>query len=335
MIWNGQVFDHSCLLDRPFNGDHVCGDMLPADLSSLSGSDGESVQGNGDGSDYPPGHMPIDGPLQTGPTITFLSGTPFPTCTTQCGKLCTGFYCDPSPTGPPPDFNYPVNVNTSSVGTPTATTAPSTTPVIPTGKSSVSAPTTVPTPASNPSTTPNVLTDMPPITTRRPTETHATSCVASGAVSTCSMGPGGQKACVTSTACVWQAESAAGAPPPPPSPTPDNVFVGITQKKYVHGGDSATYVWEVFSRPLNESMNFCTDEPVFSLRSGHQDNSFPPSLGPFNAHGFSCSYKGTPDKMGLLECDGVQNMWCQDVRHPELLCKLLRVYAYPAVLCRW
>jgi hypothetical protein len=49
IIWNAQVFDYSCLLDRPFPEDFLCGDDLPADLNELSATGGEPVQGNGDG----------------------------------------------------------------------------------------------------------------------------------------------------------------------------------------------------------------------------------------------------------------------------------------------
>jgi len=42
-------------------------------------------------------------------TITWSSGTPSPTCKESCGKLCTGFYCVPKPTGTPPDFTPPNN----------------------------------------------------------------------------------------------------------------------------------------------------------------------------------------------------------------------------------
>lgn len=63
VIWNAQVFGYSYLLGRPFDGDIVCGDVLPASMGTLSSSGGESVQGNGDGSDYPPGQMPPGGQI--------------------------------------------------------------------------------------------------------------------------------------------------------------------------------------------------------------------------------------------------------------------------------
>lgn len=41
--------------------------------------------------------------------ITFSSGVPGPSCsgTETCGKVCKGYYCDPTPTGTPPDYTEP------------------------------------------------------------------------------------------------------------------------------------------------------------------------------------------------------------------------------------
>ncbi|KAI0123327.1 hypothetical protein BJ170DRAFT_105283 [Xylariales sp. AK1849] len=45
--------------------------------------------------------------LPSVPAVTFNPGPPGPLCTADCGKLCTGFYCEPNPTGTPPDFTVP------------------------------------------------------------------------------------------------------------------------------------------------------------------------------------------------------------------------------------
>ena len=95
-IWNGQVMLKSCLIDRPFAGDSVCGD-IPDDLNNWN-PQGVSVQGNGPGAG---GNL--------GPSITYQPGTPSPTCQKSCGTLCTGFYCAANPTGTPPDFTDPIN----------------------------------------------------------------------------------------------------------------------------------------------------------------------------------------------------------------------------------
>jgi len=47
------------------------------------------------------------GPDGDGPTITFEPGPNGPSCTTNCGTLCKGFYCLPHPTGTPPDYIPP------------------------------------------------------------------------------------------------------------------------------------------------------------------------------------------------------------------------------------
>lgn len=219
VIWNGQGFDKSCLLDRPFANDAICGDVLPDDLNTLSPSGDESIAGNGDGSDYPDGQD--DGPLGT--TITYQAGTPSPTCTTNCGTLCTGYYCTPNHTENPSDFTDPINLS-------------------------------------------HLPTDLPTLTS--PTSTTA-SCVASGAVTTCAAGPGGQSACVTTATCTSYSSPTSAAPTttaPAPSPTPENAFVLIALEELLItsqlGGDWYRS-WNVFSAPLAGAIDTCGDENIF------------------------------------------------------------------------
>lgn len=333
IIWNAQVFDHSCLLDRPFDGDTICGDVLPAHLGTLSPSGGESVQGNGDGSDYPPGQMPPGG--QMGQTITYQPGTPSPTCTTECGKLCMCYYCDPNPTGVPPDFTDPINASTSPTDMPA-----------PTSKASA-------TPTSNPTATPSSLTGIPTLTST-PNSTPTGICLASGAVSTCAMGPGGQKACLTSTTCTaWATALPTTEPttlatmttsaPPPPSPTPHNAWVVIAlEELLVTPGITGTWSreWQVFSAPLSGTIDMCDHSAIFyqpTSGATGSDPGFPPTLGPFLAQGFTCTYKGTEDKLGLLMCEGVQDMWCiPAVAGQTLGCGWQdNPTKTPVVVCRW
>ena len=69
-----------------------------------------------------------------GSVVTFASGpTASPTCasSSECGgRVCSGYWCDPSPTGPPPGFKDPRDPNsdgytatTTSVGEPDPTTS--------------------------------------------------------------------------------------------------------------------------------------------------------------------------------------------------------------------
>ncbi|OIW26603.1 hypothetical protein CONLIGDRAFT_683566 [Coniochaeta ligniaria NRRL 30616] len=186
----------------------------------------------------------------------------------------------------------------------------------------------MPTPTSKPSATPRSPTGMPTLTSK-PTATQTGSCLASGPVSTCAMGPGGQKACITSTTCTaWATLSpttkpttrtATTIPPPPPSPTPYNAYVVIALQELLTtndvGGDW-TREWDVFSAPIDRAMDLCDTSPVFFKSTGSTGSNpgFPPSLGPFNAQGFTCMYRGTEDKLGLLGCDGVENMWCEHLQ---------------------
>ena len=41
--------------------------------------------------------------------IPFATGAPSPTCTLECGTLCTGYFCRPNPTGTPADQWDPNN----------------------------------------------------------------------------------------------------------------------------------------------------------------------------------------------------------------------------------
>ena len=51
-----------------------------------------------------------DSDTSKGTPITYKPGAPSPTpCNSNCGELCTGFYCQPNPTGTPPDFGDPAN----------------------------------------------------------------------------------------------------------------------------------------------------------------------------------------------------------------------------------
>ena len=51
-----------------------------------------------------------------GPPVTYKPGPPAPLCTQNCGKLCSGFYCIPTPTGTPPDFESPAPKPSTTAG---------------------------------------------------------------------------------------------------------------------------------------------------------------------------------------------------------------------------
>ena len=321
-IWNAQVFHRSCLLDRPFQGDEVCGDALPADLGTLSPDGGEPVQGNGNGN----GHG-----SSGWRTITYQAGTPSPTCTTKCDTLCTGYYCQPNPTGKPPDFTDPVNRCAQKTTTTQCNGS---------GANTACAPV-------------EVCADLPTLT-GKPITTHTGSCLASDAVSTCAMGPGGQPACITTTTCTnWaSAASSTTSSSTTAAPTPQNAFVVISLEELLVANDMGSdFVrqWDVFAAPLNKAVHQCTAQAIFtksSVSGTSSDPGFPPSMGPFKAEGFTCNYKGNIHSLGSLQCDGVYYTMCQEFGKDapgqdtsgvtrELCIPFLNPTITPVVVCRW
>jgi hypothetical protein len=57
-----------------------------------------------------------NGPSPLGPPVGYRPGPAGPICTANCGKLCDGYYCSPSPTGTPPDFSEPDSSTTAPSG---------------------------------------------------------------------------------------------------------------------------------------------------------------------------------------------------------------------------
>ncbi|KAI9149971.1 Killer toxin subunits alpha/beta [Paramyrothecium foliicola] len=88
IVWNGQKEKNLCAADT---GSGLLG-RRQADSCPLPGG------GGGQGPQGP-----------QGPPLTYRPGPAGPLCTVNCGKLCTGFYCVPTPTGTPPDFTPPAS----------------------------------------------------------------------------------------------------------------------------------------------------------------------------------------------------------------------------------
>lgn len=154
VIWNGQVGSKSCLIDYDTKSTWDTGGRcptIPDDLSTLPNDPGETVatcanpvliipkhkrQAGAPGSC--PASPSGGGGDSSGQTISITTGaTANPTCAsgTGCGgKLCTGYFCNPSPTGVPPGFQDPKDPSASNTVSsttitdkPTGTTAPPTT----------------------------------------------------------------------------------------------------------------------------------------------------------------------------------------------------------------
>lgn len=102
LIWTGQHPDGNCLQDPSYAGcpQGSLGDLVPGGSCPIGGrkrQDGGSCE------------MP-SGPVGSGDaidTVTYNPGPASPTCNDNCGTLCTGYYCTPSPTGFPPDYFDP------------------------------------------------------------------------------------------------------------------------------------------------------------------------------------------------------------------------------------
>ncbi|RGP58754.1 oviduct-specific glycoprotein [Fusarium sporotrichioides] len=92
IIWNGQSGSKVCVngksgpVARQLNS-------CPYDGSSSGGSGGN----NG-------------GSAPRGSPVTYIPGPNGPLCKENCGTLCSGFYCDPRPTGTVPDFTPPASI---------------------------------------------------------------------------------------------------------------------------------------------------------------------------------------------------------------------------------
>lgn len=105
------------------------------------------------------------------------------------------------------------------------------------------------------------------------------------------------------------------------------------------GGDWSRE-WRVFSSPVSRVVDMCHDHPIFAQSTTSASGlspGFPPSLGPFNAQGFDCTYQGTVDKEGLLVCTGVQHMTCERV--PGEFSEGCTIFNNPVLIgvmiCRW
>ena len=232
LVWNGQVGDHSCLLDdsvdecptlnindeTPVGGDPSCN--APATGRSGARRRDEAVvngtpdddnamffNGTAEGSMELFGRAaacPI-GPQGPTKTVSIRSGSPSPTCSGEhCGKLCTGFYCNLSTLSPgihPPDFTQ----------SPTSTKKPD-----PTSHSS-----TTDDPPSTTFTGLPGLPDLPSSTGWFPTSPSGGSCVSSATLTSIG-GPGGGagQATITSSGCMsWTTSKKPEPTPDPPKET--------------------------------------------------------------------------------------------------------------------
>ncbi|KAL2203357.1 hypothetical protein CC79DRAFT_1337984 [Sarocladium strictum] len=96
-LWNGQIKDKSCLVEKA--------EGCPDWLLGPAGPGGPGGSGQGE--------------------VTYNPGPPSPTCKggAKCGTLCKGYYCEPSPTGFPPDYADPSGGSVTTRDPPSGTTS--------------------------------------------------------------------------------------------------------------------------------------------------------------------------------------------------------------------
>jgi hypothetical protein len=205
ILWNGQQFGTNCvsltkrgIFERQIEVGDEDGGSCPirGDPSSPGGPDSPSNPGG-------------NGPQ--GPPVEYKSGEPGPICSTNCGKLCSGFYCNPTPTGTPPDFTPP-----RTTTKPTSTAAPTSC----TGLSTLHTTTLCngdPRGGSCKTSTlcEGALPTLPPQETPPPIPSN---CASTTTWTSCALGlPPGASACITSSSC---AATSTTDPPANPTTTP-------------------------------------------------------------------------------------------------------------------
>lgn len=263
IIWNGQVFNKNCLIDRPANDKDdlalKCPKLRddlkdqpegpPTDRCEIAFRKRQEGAASGCG--------PGPGPAGPGHSLTFSSTAvrPSPTCTAGgCGSLCTGFYCNPRPTGVPPDYQDPKDPNNDR---PRSTTRVSGTTAAP----------------------PDTRPPPPPSTPTQP------------------------------------------AAPPKPTPSVGRVIIALEETfTPSEMGGSYDREWAVFGVPKEEPYELCRllhADYVKSTLSSALMVRFPPDLGPFNTLGKRCTYKGSEENLGMLNCEGVSTTSCLEARVQE------------------
>jgi len=369
VIWNGQVGEYSCVAHYSTRDEWDTDGVCPTinEYIRFETKKGESVRlCDSDGIPVGPRRrlaqrqdeeetcpwIPGDGSGGDSHDIDFTNGPePSPTCAsgTGCGgRLCTGFFCEPSPTGVPPGRRDPKDPN---AGNPVPTT-------------SISDP---PGPTTRP---PGTTTTRP--TTTRPQEPEPTcndqckldrgnacncgesgcdegspSCCANASCPDCVCGESGcssgSPACCASGTCRWSWTGGGGGDgtgqPPGPEPNPDfeNGFLFISLSEIFANGQWWRS-WDVISAPHNSGLDLCFDRPDLSSdESSATGNNpgFPPSLGPFRSQGRTCRYSGSRGSVGTLSCDGIRRTRCVAFDYVDNCMPMNNRILYAVVHCEW
>ncbi|EEH35016.2 glucan 1,3-beta-glucosidase [Paracoccidioides lutzii Pb01] len=336
IIWNGQVGEYSCLSDyrtvEQWDPRGYC-PRIKLDLHEET-NDGETVAPcrydpvvldnslkRSDGSYCP--RLPKTGP--SGHTVSFTSNgrvKPSPTCAsgTGCGgRLCTGFFCSPMPTGVPPDRHDPKDPNASS-RVPT-TTKPSDPEPTCDDKCKLDR-------GNRCSCGENGCDDQSP------------SCCANASCPYCECGENGctpsSPWCCGNDSCEWSRTGGGGGNNPRPKPRTGFVLISVSSVEnpvppHIH------HYWELWSDTPPKKVDLCKDDPLVKEKTDDIAGAFPPSLGPFTANGVTCKYIGDKKNAGKLECDtNVSKASCKAVDPIEKHeCTLENPIKYLTVSCEW
>lgn len=211
VVWNEQR------RPEPISGAPSDDDQCPGD-----GSSGNDLKRDlyGRQSCELPG-VPGGGPNPRGPVVSYKPGPPAPLCTANCGTLCSGFYCIPTPTGTPPDFESPTPKRTSTAGN------------------------------GNTNTNTGNGGGFPTLPTQsQPTAPPGDICLSSTTVRGCNGGPRGG-VCVTSTKCA----SFGQQPTPTSMPAPNTDFISCSHRNQNPGQGIYTAYCVCDKSTFSESMN--------------------------------------------------------------------------------
>lgn len=310
VIWNGQVGDKSCLVDYDTRNSWDNGDTKHCpDIDDIlqktpcgTGPNARKRDRNArnwlvarDDDSCPIGGSGGEG---GGKTMTVTDGPkPSPTCEAadHCGgHVCTGYFCNPNPTGHPPGYYDPKDPNHDDGGSGDKLCQ------VDSGCADF---------------------QCPSGQTGRCRQGHCK----------CEDGetPGGQE-CLHSQDCTsfhcddgkqpYCDGSRCACKDVPPSNKQVRIFFYDAESNdpLGGGGNAFAWYWVWFQANTGTALEICKDDPAYKTETDTNPNNdaakWPPSLSADkDVWGHSnCKYTANGDKPGSFECDGVARVDCQD-----------------------
>jgi hypothetical protein len=335
IIWNGQYKDRSCLRDYTVDGARTewsrknCPD-IDLDLDNQA-DDGETVALCRSSSSRARRQVGGSCPLLPGApgdsgeahTVSFTSGpAPSPTCASGSGcggKVCTGFFCTPNPTGVPPDRHDPKDPNGGS-RVPTRTIEP----------------------PPDPTDPPNECNDQCKLDRgnacacgESDCSADSPACCRNASCPACNCGESGcaagSPACCASGTCKWSWTGGGGGdgtgkppgtdggppPPPPPPPSARQIVFALQELSIPAQQGPWTWLrdWVVFSAEPDHQITMCRDRSVYNEETSTPMSmvGYPPSMTFHAVDGLECSYEGDHKTLGSLTCAGVEGIRCEAI----------------------